>query len=135
MAGLAGTPSLGTRAHIVTGYKGSADVLLAIEKGEVDGTFVGGWTGLREKASRWLASGEAKLLVQFAVRPDPTFRNVPVIMDYAHDERLGEPRGRCVVPRFQASRHAHERRRHPLAPCGPCGAADWRGVPARLPRQ
>ena len=29
---------------------------------------------------------------------------------------LGEPRGRCAVPRFQASRHAHERRRHPLAP-------------------
>src|SRR5262249_51176144 len=61
--------------------------LLAIEKGEVNGTFVGGWTGLRDRASPWLASGEAKLLVQLAVRPDPTFRDVPVIMDYAHDER------------------------------------------------
>src|SRR5215468_8991333 len=69
---------LGTRARIVTGYKGSADVLLAIEKGEVNGTFVGGWTGLREKANPWLASGEAKLLVQLAVRSDPTFREVPV---------------------------------------------------------
>ena len=49
--------------------------------------FVGGWTGLREKAGPWLASGEAKLLVQHAVRPDPAFRDVPVIMDYAHDER------------------------------------------------
>ena len=39
---------LGTHARIVTVYKGSADVLLAIEKGEVNGTFVGGWTGLRE---------------------------------------------------------------------------------------
>jgi tripartite-type tricarboxylate transporter receptor subunit TctC len=78
---------LGTRARIVTGYKGSTDVLLAIEKGEVNGTFVGGWTGLRDKASPWLASGEAKLLVQLAVRPDPAFRDVPVIMDYAHDER------------------------------------------------
>jgi tripartite-type tricarboxylate transporter receptor subunit TctC len=78
---------LGTRARIVTGYKGSADVLLAMEKGEVNGTFVGGWTGLREKASPWLATGDAKLLVQLAVRPDPTFRDVPVILDYAHDER------------------------------------------------
>src|SRR5262249_44224715 len=74
-------------ARIVTGYKGSADVLLAMEKGEVNGTFVGGWTGLRQKASPWLATGEAKLLVQLAVRPDPTFRDVPVILDYAHDER------------------------------------------------
>ena len=48
---------------------------------------MGGWTGLREKAGPWLASGEAKLLVQLAVRPDPAFRDVPVIMDYAHDER------------------------------------------------
>ena len=78
---------LGTRARIVTGYKGSTDVLLAIEKGEVNGTFVGGWTGLREKANPWLASGEAKLLVQLAVRSDPAFREVPVVMDYAHDER------------------------------------------------
>jgi tripartite-type tricarboxylate transporter receptor subunit TctC len=78
---------LGTRARIVTGYKGSVDVLLAMEKGEVNGTFVGGWTGLREKASPWLATGEAKLLVQLAVRPDPTFLDVPVILDYAHDER------------------------------------------------
>jgi tripartite-type tricarboxylate transporter receptor subunit TctC len=78
---------LGTRARIVTGYKGSADVLLAMEKGEVNGEFVGGWTGLRDKASPWLASGEAKLLVQLAVRPDPTFRDVPLIMNYARDER------------------------------------------------
>jgi tripartite-type tricarboxylate transporter receptor subunit TctC len=78
---------LGTRARIVTGYKGSADVLLAMEKGEVNGTFSGGWTGLRDKASPWLASGAAKLLVQLAVRPDPMFPDVPVIMDFAHDDR------------------------------------------------
>jgi len=78
---------LGTRARIVTGYKGSADVVLAIEKGEVNGTFVGGWMGLRDKASPWLASGAAKLLVQLAVRPDPMFPDVPVIMDFARDDR------------------------------------------------
>jgi tripartite-type tricarboxylate transporter receptor subunit TctC len=78
---------LGTHARIVTGYKGSTDVLLALEKGEVNGQFVGGWTGLRDKAGPWLASGEASLLVQLAVRPDPMFPDVPVIMDFAHDER------------------------------------------------
>jgi tripartite-type tricarboxylate transporter receptor subunit TctC len=78
---------LGTRARIVTGYKGSADVLLALEKGEVNGQFVGGWTGIRDKASPWLASGAAKLLVQLAVRPDAMFPDVPVIMDFARGER------------------------------------------------
>ena len=47
------------------------------------------WAGGRDfaKAGPWLASDEAKLLVQLAVRPDPAFRDVLVIMDYAHDER------------------------------------------------
>jgi tripartite-type tricarboxylate transporter receptor subunit TctC len=78
---------LNTRARIVTGYKGSADVLLAVEKGEVDGLFVGGWTGLRDKVSPWVASGAAKLLVQIAVRPNPMFPDVPVIMDFAQHDR------------------------------------------------
>jgi tripartite-type tricarboxylate transporter receptor subunit TctC len=78
---------LGTRARIVTGYRGSTDVLLAIEKGEVNGIFVGGWTGIRDKANPWLASSAAKLLVQLAVRSDPMFPDVPLIMDYAHDDR------------------------------------------------
>jgi len=78
---------LGTRARIVAGYNGGADVLLAMEKGEVDGTFVGGWRGIRNKASQWLASGAARLLVQLAERPDPMFPDVPAIMDFAHDDR------------------------------------------------
>ena len=78
---------LGTRARIITGYRGSTDVLLAIENGEVNGIFVGGWTGIRDKANPWLASNAAKLLVQLAVRSDRMFPDVPLIMDYAHDDR------------------------------------------------
>jgi len=78
---------LGTRARIVTGYRGSTDVLLAIENGEVNGIFVGGWTGIRDKANPWLASNAAKLLVQLAVRSDPMFPDVPLIMEYAHDDQ------------------------------------------------
>ena len=78
---------LGTKARIVTGYKGSADVLLALDKGEVNGQFVGGWVGLRDKANPWLESGRALLLAQLSVRPDPTFKDLPVIMDFARDER------------------------------------------------
>lgn len=78
---------LGTRARIVTGYRGSTDVMLAMETGEVNGMFSGGWTGIRDKAKPWLASNEAKLLVQLATRSDPMFPGVPVIMDFVHDDR------------------------------------------------
>jgi tripartite-type tricarboxylate transporter receptor subunit TctC len=78
---------LGTHVRIVTGYKGSADVLLALDRGEVNGQFVGGWTGIRDKAAPWLASGAALLLAQLAIRSDPMFPNVPLITDFAHDDR------------------------------------------------
>ena len=78
---------LGTKARIVTGYKGSSEVSLALDKGEVNGQFVGGWVGLRDKANPWIAAGRASLILQLAVRPDPRFPGLPVIMDFAHDER------------------------------------------------
>jgi tripartite-type tricarboxylate transporter receptor subunit TctC len=74
---------LGTRLRIVTGYKGSTEVLLAMEKGEVGGQFNGGWTGVRNTIEPWLKSGRAVLLVQLAVRRDPVFPGVPLIMDFA----------------------------------------------------
>jgi tripartite-type tricarboxylate transporter receptor subunit TctC len=78
---------LGTKARIVTGYKSPNEVLLAMERGEVNGLFVGGWTGIRDEVTPWLTSGKASLLVQLAVRPDAKFPNVPVIMDFASNER------------------------------------------------
>jgi tripartite-type tricarboxylate transporter receptor subunit TctC len=74
---------LGTRLRIVTGYKGSTEVLLAMEKGEVNGQFNGGWTGVRNTIEPWLKQGKATLLVQLAVRADPIFATVPLIMDFA----------------------------------------------------
>jgi tripartite-type tricarboxylate transporter receptor subunit TctC len=67
---------LGTRARIVTGYKGSADVLLAIEKGEVNGTFVG-WvdgTSREGKPVARLWRGKAARAARRASRPDVSGR-------------------------------------------------------------
>ena len=77
---------LATRLRIVTGYKGSTEVLLAMEKGEVNGQFNGGWAGVRNTIEPWLKKGEATLLVQLAVRADPLFPGVPLIMDFAKSE-------------------------------------------------
>ena len=77
---------LGTRLRIVTGYKGSTEVLLALEKGEVNGQFNGGWIGVRHTIEPWLQAGKAVLLVQLAVRADPQFAGVPLIMDFARTD-------------------------------------------------
>lgn len=74
---------LGTKMKIVTGYSGSADALLALERGEVGGYFTGGWAGVRNTVEPWLKAGKVKLLVQISTRKSPEFPDLPLIMDFA----------------------------------------------------
>ena len=78
---------LGTRMKIITGYSGSPQALLALERGEVGGYFTGGWAGVRNTVEPWLQAGKVKLLVQISVRKSPEFPDLPLIMDFATTER------------------------------------------------
>jgi tripartite-type tricarboxylate transporter receptor subunit TctC len=78
---------LGTKMKIVTGYSGSAAALLALERGEVNGYFTGGWAGVRNTVEPWLKTGKVKLLVQLSVRKSSEFPDVPLIMDFAATEK------------------------------------------------
>ena len=58
---------LGTRIKAIHGYKGQPEEFQAVEKGELDGLFMSGWSGpgrayVRDRMSR----GEMRLLVQMA---------------------------------------------------------------------
>jgi tripartite-type tricarboxylate transporter receptor subunit TctC len=77
---------LGTKMRIVTGYKGSADALLAMERLEVGGHFSGGWTGVRNTVQPWLDTGKAILFVELSVRKSSAFPDLPLIMDFAETE-------------------------------------------------
>lgn len=78
---------LGTKLKIVTGYNGSPEALLALERGEVGGYFPGGWAGVRNTVEPWLREGKVKMLVQISVRKSPEFPDLPLITDFATDDR------------------------------------------------
>jgi tripartite-type tricarboxylate transporter receptor subunit TctC len=66
---------LGTRIKVIHGYKGQPDEFQAVEKGELDGLFMSGWSGpgrayVRDRMSR----GE------MAPQPDPLHADTPTIM-------------------------------------------------------
>jgi tripartite-type tricarboxylate transporter receptor subunit TctC len=81
---------LGTKIRVVTGYKGSAEALLAMERQEVGGHFSGGWTGVRNAVQPWLDAGKAKLIVELSVRKSGTFPDLPLIMDFAENAQQKE---------------------------------------------
>ena len=78
---------LGTKLKIVTGYNGSPEALLALERGEVGGYFPGGWAGVRNTVEPWLKEGRVKILVQISVRKSPEFPDLPLILDFATTDR------------------------------------------------
>ena len=71
-----------TRIKVINGYKGQPEEFQAVEKGELDGLFMSGWSGpgralVRERIGR----GEMRLLVQMAPTRDPMHMDTPTIMD------------------------------------------------------
>src|SRR5215469_10351894 len=72
---------LGTKFVAVAGYAGSAEIALAMERGEIP-AFVGWyWAGMKRTKSEWLEKNLVTVLVQFGIAPNPDMKGVPFIMD------------------------------------------------------
>jgi tripartite-type tricarboxylate transporter receptor subunit TctC len=79
----------GAQFDVVTGYKGSAEMVLAIERGEVDGMCGWDWSSLKVQKPDWIRDKKVNLLAQFSLEPDPelTKLGVPPIWQFiAKDE-------------------------------------------------
>jgi tripartite-type tricarboxylate transporter receptor subunit TctC len=76
---------IGTKFKIVSGYKSSGDVDLAMEKGEMHGKIGVTWTSLNSgRTVDWVKDQTVTIIVQFGLKPDPDVpANVPVALDLA----------------------------------------------------
>ena len=76
---------LGTKFRIVTGYAGSREITLALERNEVQGTCGVGWTGIVTIHPDWFARGTIKVLAQLGVKGHPELdrMGVPLAIDSA----------------------------------------------------
>jgi tripartite-type tricarboxylate transporter receptor subunit TctC len=73
--------ALGANIKVVSGYKGTADIRLAIESGEVDGLF-NSWTSLKITSFDKIRSGEWLVLAQMGeepIRDLPNAKSIPTI--------------------------------------------------------
>jgi tripartite-type tricarboxylate transporter receptor subunit TctC len=78
---------LGTKFRIVTGYAGSKEMTLALERGEVQGACGLGWTAIETLHPDWFAKGTVRVLVQLSTdgHPDLNKQGVPRAADLARD--------------------------------------------------
>jgi hypothetical protein len=79
----------GANFKIVTGYPGSNENLLAIEKGEVQGTCGVGWSTVSVQRSQWLRDGFIHVIAQEGMRSSPELdkKNVPLAYSFAKTRR------------------------------------------------
>ena len=74
---------LGTKFKIITGYPGSTEILLAVERGEVHGMCGIGWTFVKLRKADWLREKRINVLFQMALQKHPDIPDVPAILDFA----------------------------------------------------
>jgi tripartite-type tricarboxylate transporter receptor subunit TctC len=68
----------GTKFDIVAGYKGSLDILLAMERGEVEGLCGYDWSSLKSQRPEWIRDKKVNVFLQVALEPDPTLAGMGV---------------------------------------------------------
>jgi tripartite-type tricarboxylate transporter receptor subunit TctC len=73
---------LGTKFKIVGGYPSSADVFLAMERGEVQG-ICESFDSVKNRRPDWIASGTIAVLFQGGTKPNPELKDVPFVVDLA----------------------------------------------------
>jgi tripartite-type tricarboxylate transporter receptor subunit TctC len=69
----------GTKFKLVRGYKGTNDILLAMDRGEVDIIGAYGLPGMTISRPGWLDKGEASLIYQVALERNHLIPNVPTL--------------------------------------------------------
>ncbi|MPZ37011.1 MAG: hypothetical protein GEU95_02925 [Rhizobiales bacterium] len=74
---------VGTKFKLVTGYKSTTEIAIAMERGEVQGRAGNNFNSLTSEHGDWLKTGKINLLAQVGLERDPDFPKVPLITEFA----------------------------------------------------
>jgi len=78
--------ALGLPIHLVSGYKGTADIRLGAESGELAGG-CWGWDSIKATWTRAIASGDSVVVVQMVSKPHRDLPDVPLAINFAKTEQ------------------------------------------------
>jgi tripartite-type tricarboxylate transporter receptor subunit TctC len=74
----------GAAFDVVAGYRGTPDMALAMERGEIDGICGWDWSSFKSQKPDWLRDNKANVLLQVSIDPHPelTKMGVPTVWKY-----------------------------------------------------
>ena len=73
---------------IVSGYPGTPDMALAMERGEIDGVCGWDWSSFKSQKPEWLRDNKANVLLQVSLEPHPELAKmgVPSVFKYVKSD-------------------------------------------------
>jgi tripartite-type tricarboxylate transporter receptor subunit TctC len=77
---------LGTKFKIINGYPGTTEIILAMERGELQGIGDWSWSSLKAARPDWLRDKKITLLMQTALQKEPELADVPSALDFVKNE-------------------------------------------------
>jgi tripartite-type tricarboxylate transporter receptor subunit TctC len=77
--------TMGTKFKLVTGYPGTADLVLAMERGEVQGIGYYSLSNILERYRSWLTDKKVRVLLQTGSKRNPELPDVPLVSEFALD--------------------------------------------------
>jgi tripartite-type tricarboxylate transporter receptor subunit TctC len=73
---------LKTKFKIIAGYKGSGEIMLAMERGEAEGVCLS-WDTLKTLKPDWIADGRLKPIVQMSMERMADLKDIPTAIEFA----------------------------------------------------
>jgi hypothetical protein len=70
---------------LASGYQGTAGIMLAVERGELDGVCGIDWTTIKTQRAHWIKDKQINVIAQSAFRKDADLPHVPLIMELTKD--------------------------------------------------
>lgn len=75
--------TIGTKFKVISSYPGTAEIVLAMERGEVHGIAHYSWSNIQSKNADWLAEKKIAILLQTGSQRLPELPDVPTISELA----------------------------------------------------
>ena len=73
--------TIGTKFKVVTGYSGTQETSIAIDRGEADGRCGWSWASIKATQPAWVRDRQLNYLLQFGLRKSPEFPDAPLALD------------------------------------------------------
>jgi len=77
---------IGTKFKLVMGYPGVNEIVLALERGEVQALADWSISSIKVARPTWIAEKKINLLMQIALERDPEFAQVPFALDFVQND-------------------------------------------------